>query len=54
MARRARAVNEGADAFRLSSGAPVSRLGQGAWKVGDDRRKRTEELLALNWASISA
>jgi diketogulonate reductase-like aldo/keto reductase len=41
-------VNEGAAAFRLASGAPASRLGQGAWQIGDDRRKRTEELLALN------
>jgi len=41
-------MSEGMDAFRLPSGAPVSRLGQGAWQIGDDRRKRTEELLALN------
>jgi diketogulonate reductase-like aldo/keto reductase len=41
-------VTAGTDAFRLPSGTPVSRLGQGAWQVGDDRRKRTEELLALN------
>jgi diketogulonate reductase-like aldo/keto reductase len=34
--------------FRLPSGAPVSRLGQGAWQIGEDRRKRAEELLALN------
>jgi diketogulonate reductase-like aldo/keto reductase len=36
------------NAFRLPSGAPASRLGQGAWQIGEDRRKRTEELLALN------
>lgn len=36
------------DAFRLPSGEPVSRLGQGAWQIGEDRRKRAEELLALN------
>jgi len=34
--------------FRLPSGTPVSRLGQGAWQIGDDRRKRAEELLALH------
>jgi diketogulonate reductase-like aldo/keto reductase len=36
------------DAFRLPSGAPASRLGQGAWRMGDDRHKRNGELLALN------
>jgi diketogulonate reductase-like aldo/keto reductase len=36
------------DAFHLPSGTPVSRLGQGAWRIGEDRRKRAEELLALN------
>jgi diketogulonate reductase-like aldo/keto reductase len=36
------------DAFRLPSGQPVLRLGQGAWQIGEDRRKRAEELLALN------
>jgi diketogulonate reductase-like aldo/keto reductase len=36
------------NAFRLPSGEPVARLGQGAWQIGEDRRKRTEELLALN------
>ena len=41
-------MSEGMDAFRLPSGAPVSRLGQGAWQIGEERRKRTEELLALN------
>lgn len=33
--------------FRLTSGAPVPRLGQGAWQIGDDRRKRADELKAL-------
>ena len=41
-------MSEGMDAFRLPSGAAVSRLGQGAWQIGEDRRKRAEELLALN------
>jgi diketogulonate reductase-like aldo/keto reductase len=41
-------MSKGMDAFRLPSGAAASRLGQGAWQIGDDRRKRTEELLALN------
>jgi diketogulonate reductase-like aldo/keto reductase len=41
-------MSEGMDAFRLPSGAAVSRLGQGAWQIGEDRRKRGEELLALN------
>jgi diketogulonate reductase-like aldo/keto reductase len=35
------------DAFRLPSGIPVPRLGQGAWQIGEDRRKRADELLAL-------
>jgi diketogulonate reductase-like aldo/keto reductase len=35
------------DAFRLPSGKPVSRLGQGAWQIGDDRRKRSAEQDAL-------
>lgn len=33
--------------FTLPSGVAVSRLGQGAWQIGEDRRKRNEELLAL-------
>lgn len=33
--------------FRLPSGAPVARLGQGAWQIGEDRRKRAAELEAL-------
>jgi diketogulonate reductase-like aldo/keto reductase len=33
--------------FTLPSGAAVSRLGQGAWQIGEDRGKRNEELLAL-------
>jgi diketogulonate reductase-like aldo/keto reductase len=41
-------MSKGMDAFRLPSGAAASRLGQGAWQIGDDKRKRTEELLALN------
>jgi diketogulonate reductase-like aldo/keto reductase len=41
-------VSEALNAFRLPSGAPVSRLGQGAWQIGEDRRKRAEELLALH------
>ena len=41
-------MSEGMDAFRLPSGASVSRLGQGAWQIAEDRRKRSEELLALN------
>jgi diketogulonate reductase-like aldo/keto reductase len=35
------------DAFRLPSGKPASRLGQGAWQIGEDRRKRAEEQQAL-------
>jgi diketogulonate reductase-like aldo/keto reductase len=41
-------MSEALNVFRLPSGAPVSRLGQGAWRIGDDRRKRAEELLALH------
>src|SRR5688572_13576499 len=41
-------MSEGMDAFRLPSGAAVARLGQGAWQIAEDRRKRAEELLALN------
>ena len=41
-------MSEALNVFRLPSGAPVSRLGQGAWQIGDDRRKRAEELLALH------
>jgi diketogulonate reductase-like aldo/keto reductase len=33
--------------FRLRSGEPVPRLGQGAWQIGEDRKKRSSELLAL-------
>ena len=33
----------GMDAFRLPNGTPASRLGQGAWQIGDDKRKRAEE-----------
>jgi diketogulonate reductase-like aldo/keto reductase len=35
------------DVFRLASGAPVPHLGQGAWQIGEDRRKRADELKAL-------
>jgi len=41
-------MSEALNVFRLPSGASVSRLGQGAWQIGDDRRKRAEELLALH------
>jgi diketogulonate reductase-like aldo/keto reductase len=33
--------------FHLRSGAAVSRLGQGAWQIGEDRRQRPAELAAL-------
>jgi diketogulonate reductase-like aldo/keto reductase len=36
------------DAFRLPSGEPVSRLGQGAWQMGESRAKRSAEQHALN------
>lgn len=35
------------DTFRLPSGAAVPRLGQGAWQIGEDRRKHAAELEAL-------
>ena len=35
------------DTFRLPSGEPVARLGQGAWQIGDDRSRRAQELAAL-------
>jgi diketogulonate reductase-like aldo/keto reductase len=35
------------DAFRLPNGKPVSRLGQGAWQIGDDRVSRAAEHAAL-------
>lgn len=35
------------DAFRLPSGTPVRRLGQGAWRMGESRRRHAEELRAL-------
>jgi diketogulonate reductase-like aldo/keto reductase len=35
------------DAFRLPNGTPVSRLGQGAWQIGDDRSTRAAEQAAL-------
>lgn len=34
-------------AFHLPSGAPVPRLGQGAWQIGEERRRHAEELTAL-------
>jgi diketogulonate reductase-like aldo/keto reductase len=37
----------GMDAFRLPNGAAVSRLGQGAWQIGDDKRNRAAEQDAL-------
>jgi diketogulonate reductase-like aldo/keto reductase len=40
-------MSAGMDAFRLPSGALVSRLGQGAWQIGDDKRKRAAEQDAL-------
>jgi diketogulonate reductase-like aldo/keto reductase len=33
--------------FRLPSGAAVARLGQGTWRMGEERRRRTAELAAL-------
>jgi diketogulonate reductase-like aldo/keto reductase len=33
--------------FHLPSGAPVPRLGQGAWRIGEDRRHHADELRAL-------
>ncbi|HUQ51229.1 MAG TPA: aldo/keto reductase, partial [Gammaproteobacteria bacterium] len=41
-------MSKGMDAFQLPSGVAASRLGQGAWQIGEDKRKRAEELLALN------
>jgi diketogulonate reductase-like aldo/keto reductase len=35
------------NAFHLPTGAPVSRLGQGAWQIGEDKRKRAAEQDAL-------
>jgi len=36
-----------AKVFSLPSGQPVSRLGQGAWQIGEDRRTRADERKAL-------
>jgi diketogulonate reductase-like aldo/keto reductase len=33
--------------FRLPSGKPVARLGQGTWTIGDDRARHGEEVSAL-------
>ena len=40
-------MSNGMDAFRLPNGTPVSRLGQGAWQIGDDRSSRAAEQGAL-------
>jgi diketogulonate reductase-like aldo/keto reductase len=40
-------MSGGMNAFRLVSGEPVSRLGQGAWQIGEDKRKRAAEHDAL-------
>ncbi len=40
-------MSAGMNAFRLLSGEPVSRLGQGAWQIGEDKRKRAAEQDAL-------
>ena len=40
-------MSDGMNAFCLPTGAPVSRLGQGAWQIGEDKRKRTNEQRAL-------
>jgi len=37
----------GMDAFRLPNGTQASRLGQGAWRIGDDKHKRTAEQSTL-------
>jgi diketogulonate reductase-like aldo/keto reductase len=37
----------GMDAFRLPDGTAVSRLGQGAWQIGEDKRNRAAEQEAL-------
>jgi diketogulonate reductase-like aldo/keto reductase len=36
-------MSMGMDAFRLPDGTPASRLGQGAWQIGDDKHKRAAE-----------
>ena len=35
------------NAFRLPSGKPVPRLGQGAWQIGEQRSRHSSELRAL-------
>ena len=40
-------MTTGMDAFRLPSGTPVSRLGQGAWQIGEDKNSRAAEQQAL-------
>src|SRR5262245_4427127 len=47
MDRRQGRMTIGMDAFRLPNGTPVSRLGQGAWQIGDDRSSRAAEQSAL-------
>jgi len=37
----------GMNAFRLPNGTPVSRLGQGAWQIGEDKNSRAAEQQAL-------
>jgi len=36
-------VSNGMDAFHLPNGTPASRLGQGAWQMGEDKHKRAAE-----------
>jgi diketogulonate reductase-like aldo/keto reductase len=40
-------MSNGMDVFRLPDGAPASRLGQGAWQIGEDKRTRAAEQAAL-------
>ena len=40
-------MSSGMDAFRLPNGTPVSRLGQGAWQIGEDKSSRAAEQQAL-------
>ena len=40
-------MSGGMNTFRLLSGEPVSRLGQGAWQIGENKRKRAGEHDAL-------
>jgi aryl-alcohol dehydrogenase-like predicted oxidoreductase len=36
-----------ASGFKLRSGKPVLSLGQGTWRMGENRSKRSEEIAAL-------